>query len=434
VYVGYPVVIWILSRIFGHCAQPPQSCPDIDLPRLSLLIAAYNEESVIEDRILNALELDYPPEKLEIVVASDGSSDRTNAIVSRYLKRGVRLFDYSPRQGKASVLNRAFTQLSGDIVILSDANTNTEPDAARHLVRWFQDPKVGVVCGRLLLIDPKTGRNVDGLYWKYETFLKKCEGRLGALLGVNGALYAIRRELYCPVPEGTIVDDLVIPLSCQIRTGNALVFDSKAVALEETAPDVSSEFRRRSRLGAGGFQSLGLLWPLLNPRRGWIAFTFLSHKVLRWVCPFAMAGLFFFNLALLLDPVYQLTLASQLGFYLVAGTAAFIPGQSRSMRLLRLTTMFVGMNAALFVGICRWFAGRQNGVWKRTARAAEMSAGFRTAAGVGVYGPMSESALALDRVLPTGICDDEAASAADGSGSVPSLVTGASESKALANS
>jgi len=220
VYVGYPVVIWILSRIFGHCAQPPQSCPDIDLPRLSLLIAAYNEESVIEDRILNALELDYPPEKLEIVVASDGSSDRTNAIVSRYLKRGVRLFDYSPRQGKASVLNRAFTQLSGDIVILSDANTNTEPDAARHLVRWFQDPKVGVVCGRLLLIDPKTGRNVDGLYWKYETFSRSAKVDWARFLASMGP--SMPSVVSCIVPSLRGPSSMTWSFPCRVRSGLAM--------------------------------------------------------------------------------------------------------------------------------------------------------------------------------------------------------------------
>src|SRR5262249_30950742 len=149
-----------------------------------------------------------------------------------------------------------------------------------------------VVCGRLVLTDPATGCNVDSYYWRYETFLKRCEGRLGALLGANGAIYAIRRELYTPIPGNTIVDDFVIPLRAKLRTGCRIVYDGDAVAREETPPNVGAEFHRRSRIGAGGFQSIGLLWRLLNPRSGWVAFTFFSHKILRWVCPFFLVAAF----------------------------------------------------------------------------------------------------------------------------------------------
>jgi cellulose synthase/poly-beta-1,6-N-acetylglucosamine synthase-like glycosyltransferase len=429
VYFGYPVVVWILSRLFGRPAQPPVPEPNAELPRLSLLIAAHNEEAVIEARIRNALELDYPPEKLEIVIASDGSSDRTNEIVRRYAKREVRLLEYTTRRGKAAVLNRAFTELTGDVIMLSDANTNTSAEAARNLIRWFQDPEVGVVCGRLLLTDAKTGRNVDGLYWRYETFLKKCEGRLGALLGVNGAIYAIRRHLYSPVPEGTIVDDLVIPLRCRLQSGCALIFDPTAVAREETAPDVRSEFHRRSRLGAGGFQCLGSLWPLLNPRHGWIAFTLLSHKIFRWVCPFAMIGLLLANLALLSEAFFRWTLAAQILFYAFAGLASYLPGQSRPVRLGRLATMFVGMNAALFVGFWRWLAGRQKGAWKRTERTAEI--GAATAAGPPVLST-SNSSLRYEHIFYSKITEHDELSASDSSDSLPSRLTGAPVSTPLA--
>jgi hypothetical protein len=230
---------------------------------------------------------------------------------------------------------------------------------------------VGVACGRLVLTDPVSGGNVDSLYWKYETFLKKCEGRLGALLGANGGIYAIRRELFTPIPDQTIVDDFVIPLLARLLSGCAIVYDRRAVAREETPPTIRSEFHRRSRIGAGGFQSIGLLWRLLHPRHGWVAFTFLSHKIFRWLCPFCMVGLMASNLLLWHRPFFQAALAVQAGFYLASLLAALVPARVRLLRPLRLATMFTGMNAALLVGFWRWLRGNQQAAWKRTLRLTE---------------------------------------------------------------
>jgi cellulose synthase/poly-beta-1,6-N-acetylglucosamine synthase-like glycosyltransferase len=371
-YAGYPLLLAGLARLFGRRSRAPNPAADADLPAVSLLVTAYNEEAEIDKRVRTALVTDYPADKLEIVIASDGSTDATAAIVRRYARRGVRLLDYRPRRGKASVLTAAFPELRGDIVLLSDANTQIDPSALRQMVRWFQDPRVGVVCGRLILTDPRTGRNVDGLYWQYETFLKKREGRLGALLGANGAIYAIRRDLFRPIPAGTIIDDFVIPLQARLRTGCAIVYEAGAAATEATPLHIGDEFRRRSRIGAGGFQSICLLWPLLHPRHGWTAFTFLSHKVLRWLCPFFLLGLAATNLCLLDRPLYRGLLVGQAGFYLVSLLAALLPARARALRPLRLTTMFTSMNAALLVGFWRWLRGRQQAAWERTARLAEV--------------------------------------------------------------
>jgi cellulose synthase/poly-beta-1,6-N-acetylglucosamine synthase-like glycosyltransferase len=368
VYLGYPALVFCLSRLFGRRPARP-ACGDECLPTVSLLIAAHNEEEEIEGRILNALALDYPAGKLEIVIASDGSTDRTNEIVRRFADRGVRLLAYSLNQGKATVLDKSVPRLTGEVVLLSDANTHFEPDAARKLAAWFADPAVGVVCGRLVLTDPRTGRNVDGVYWKYETFLKKCEGRLGALLGSNGAIYAIRKALFPGVRAGTIIDDFVIPLEAKRRSGCRIVYDCEAVAHEETAPTLRGEFRRRVRIGAGGFQSIGLLWPLLSPANGWVAFTFLCHKVLRWACPFFMLGLLATNVLLLGSPLYDALMVAQVAFYLAAGAGNWLPGRPRCLRYFRLPTMFVSMNAALLLGFFRWLLGRQKGTWRRTDRA-----------------------------------------------------------------
>jgi cellulose synthase/poly-beta-1,6-N-acetylglucosamine synthase-like glycosyltransferase len=374
-YLGYPLVIWSLSRLFGRRAEPPAEASSGELPRLSLLIAAYNEEAEIEKRIQNALLMDYPADRLEIVVASDGSTDETAAIVRRFADRGVRLLDNPQRRGKAAVLNSAIPELTGDIVVLSDANTQFNPDAPARLARWFQDANVGVVCGRLVLTDPVSGGNVDSLYWKYETFLKKCEGKLGALLGANGGIYAIRRKLFTPIANDTIVDDFLIPLQAKLRTDCALVYDRRAIAQEETPPSIGSEFRRRTRLGAGGFQSIGLLWKLLHPRHGWVSLTFLSHKVARWLCPFFLIGLMVSNLCLWQFPFYRAALIAQLAFYMVSLLAVFVPTRVRALKPLRLTTMFTSMNAALLVGFWRWLRGSQKAAWVRTVRLAEANAG-----------------------------------------------------------
>jgi cellulose synthase/poly-beta-1,6-N-acetylglucosamine synthase-like glycosyltransferase len=336
---------------------------------VSVLIVGHNEEAMIRARIENLLALDYPAGALELVVASDGSSDRTVEIVRQYEGRGVRLIPLPARRGKAAALNAVVPTLRGDVVVLSDANTMTDPMAVRNLARWFSDPAVGVVCGKLILFDPVSGQNVDSVYWRYETFLKVCEGRLGALLGANGAIYAIRKSVFGGIPSDTIVDDFVIPLLARLRTGCTIVYDAAATALEETPKEISSEFKRRARIGAGDFQSIPLLWPLLDPRLGWIAFTFFSHKLLRWFCPFFLLGAAVSNVLLADAGVYGLCLAIQVGVYGIAFAGRFLsPGPGAAGKAMRLATMFTAMNAALFVGFFRWATGRQNGMWERTAR------------------------------------------------------------------
>jgi cellulose synthase/poly-beta-1,6-N-acetylglucosamine synthase-like glycosyltransferase len=367
-YLGYPVLIGLLSHYFGR-NERPTSLSDEALPPVSLLIAAHNEETDVEQRILNGLALDYPQGKLEIVIASDGSTDRTNEIVRRYADRGVRLLDFPQRRGKSSVLNDAFDMLSHPLVALSDANTSFEADSIRRLASWFVDPSIGVVCGRLILSDPATGRNVDSVYWKYETFLKICESKLGALLGSNGGIYMMRKSLFRKIPANTIVDDFVIPLAARQETGCRIIYDRTSVAYEETPESITSEFRRRSRIGAGGFQSIGQLWGLLHPRHGWVSFTFLSHKILRWLCPFFLIGGLVLNLPLIHHPAFLALLIAQIAFYAGSLLASYLPTRPRILRYLKLGTMFTMMNAGLLVGFFRWLFHEQNGTWSRTERA-----------------------------------------------------------------
>jgi len=338
-----------------------------------LLIAAYNEEAEIGGRIENALELDYPADKFEIIIASDGSTDRTNDIVRGYERYGVKLLAFENRRGKATVLNDAIPTARGEIVMLSDANTCSHAAAAERMAAWFKDPDVGVVCGRLVLTDPATGNNVDSLYWKYETFLKKCESRLGALLGSNGGIYATRKSLFEGIPRNTIVDDFVIPLLARQRTGCRIIYDRDAVATEETPAKIQSEFHRRARIGAGGFQSIGLLAGLLSPSHGWVSFTFLSHKILRWTCPFALVTAFVANALLVRHAAFGYLLLGQVFFYAASLIVAPLPARPRVLRYPRVMTMFTMMNAALLVGFFRWLRSGQNAAWKRTERIARSS-------------------------------------------------------------
>jgi cellulose synthase/poly-beta-1,6-N-acetylglucosamine synthase-like glycosyltransferase len=355
-YCAYPFVIYLAARKAGaQVSRPPQDTSPF--PMVSVLIAAHDEETVIGHRLKNALDSVYPRDRIEIIVASDGSSDGTVRIVSDFADERVRLLDYKARRGKASVLNAAMDEARGDIIVLSDANTCMDPDAIRCLIPWFQDPRVGAVCGRLVLTDPQSGNNADGLYWKYETFLKKQEGRLGALLGSNGAIYAIRRQFFIPIPGNTIIDDFVIPLLAKQRHGCDIIYDCDAIAHEETAPDVATEFRRRSRIGAGGWQAIALIGGLLNPRHGWVAFTFFSHKVMRWCCPFFMIGAFVSNLLLWRSPFYRALFVMQLAFYVVAMAGSVVPKWVPASKLFRVAGMFVTMNAALLVGFFRWVSG-----------------------------------------------------------------------------
>lgn len=368
-YAVYPALAWLLSR-FAKQSDVAALHESAALPSVAILIAAHNEQQWIGDRVANALAADYPNELLSVVIASDGSEDGTNEIVERCSTADgrVKLIPFPQRRGKATTLNDAMLQIEADIVAFSDANTMYEPDALRRLVGWFADERIGAVCGRLVLHDPATGKNVDSLYWRYETFIKKCEARLGGLLGANGAIYAIRRQCYEPLPGNAIVDDFMIPLLAKLRHRCRLVYDMRAVAHEETPPSIGDEFRRRVRIGAGGFQSLATLWPLLSPRYGWTAFALWNHKVLRWFVPALMATAFIANLLIWRVPPFEWLLAAQLTFYLLACAGVWIGGQSLPAKLARAASLFCSMNAALAVGFWQWLLVRQRGTWRRTIR------------------------------------------------------------------
>jgi cellulose synthase/poly-beta-1,6-N-acetylglucosamine synthase-like glycosyltransferase len=356
-YAGYPALLFLLSKLFRRPIQRASIEPSV-----SLLIPAYNEEKVIEAKIRNALALDYPADKLEIVVASDGSTDATNNIVARFTNSGrVRLLAFSPNRGKTAVLNDAVGCLRGEIVVLTDAASMLEPDAIRRLVACFADPRIGAVSG-LYRIRNAAGARLgpqEDFYWQYETLLKRMESDVHSILGAHGALYAIRKELY-PYPEPSIInDDYVIPVRI-VGRGYRVCYEPEAIAWEEA--DEMRGFSRRIRIMAGNFQQLLELPVLLRPPRPLPLFFFLSHKVARLAVPFALLVLLLSNAFLLALPVYQAAFVAQTAFYLAVLTGGVLP---KAPRLLRLPYYFVMVNAAALPGIYYVLRGRRNMAWKR---------------------------------------------------------------------
>ena len=336
------------------------------LPTISLVVAAHNEAQCIAEKIRNSLALDYPPEKLQLLIGSDGSDDGTDEIVRSFSDPRVVLVSL-PRAGKASVLNRCVPLASGQLVVFSDANTVIDPQALRMLARHFDDSDVGAVCGRLKLIDPIRRDFEESTYWRYESLIKYFEGKRGAVVGANGGLYAIRRRLFSALPSDTIVDDFVIALRV-LDERFRVVYDPQAIAIEETTGDYRLEFKRRARIAAGNFQSLRMFPWLLSPTAGFRAFALWSHKVLRWLAPALIAIAFLANLMLLDRARYRLLLAAQVLFYALAlaGSRGVFTGTLR--RAASIAYYFVTMNWAIVVGFWRFIRHRQQAAWERTVR------------------------------------------------------------------
>jgi len=375
-YIGYPVVLFVLSStvqmtrdlrfILSRDERRTQPHDDQAWPAVSLIIAAYNEEDVIREKIENTLQLDYPG-SIEIIVASDGSSDRTNEIAGDYEARGVRLIAYGERRGKTSVINDTVGRAEHDIVVLSDANTMYDRGALRHLVKYFNDSSVAVVVGEMTLASASDAHKSETYYWHYEVMLKFMENKLGAILGANGGIYALRKELFEPVPPDTIVDDFVIPLKIREK-GYRLVYSPEARGFEKTAQDIYAETVRRRRIAAGNFQAVVLLWRLLNPLRGYVSFSFFSHKILRWFAPFFMIGALAANAVLSTRPFYLVLLVLQVAFYASAYLGWRAAPGSALKKICAIPHYLVTMNLAMLRGFVNFLRGQQKVTWQKITR------------------------------------------------------------------
>jgi cellulose synthase/poly-beta-1,6-N-acetylglucosamine synthase-like glycosyltransferase len=364
-YCVFPLLLALFAR---RRPKPfvPEAPDDSQLPHVAMVVAAYNEAQHLPAKLENTRLIDYPPDRLEVIIGSDGSSDATPEILRAANLPGLKPVIFPERRGKVSVLNDLLQQTRAEIVVMSDANTLYAPDAIRKLVRHFRDPAVGCVSGELGL-EQNGGVSGEGIYWRYEGWIKRNESRLGFLVGCNGGIFAIRRELYEPLPASTLVEDFVLTLRL-LERGHLVRFEPEARAVEPPCPSARAEMIRKTRIGAGGFQALGLTYGLLHPRHGLRAFAYVGHKVLRWLVPLFFVTALGANLALLSHPFYRLTLLVQLLGGLVAAWAYHSRPGDAPPRWTRPISYFYLMNYALMCGFIRFLFRTQRVTWERAAR------------------------------------------------------------------
>jgi cellulose synthase/poly-beta-1,6-N-acetylglucosamine synthase-like glycosyltransferase len=357
VYVGYPLTLALAPA--RPVVVPGPAGP---LPRVSILIAAFDEALHIGETLRNKIALDYPIDLLEVIVVSDGSTDGTDAVVEGFRPQGVRLLRQEPRQGKTMALNRAVEVATGDILVFSDANSLYAPDALRHLVTPFADPEVGYVTGTLLYRDP--GQTLAGAgcgaYMRYENRLRTIETRVGSVVGVNGGIDAVRRDLYRPMRPDHL-PDFILPLRV-VEQGRRVVYAPAAVAAEETLQAGRDEFRMRVRVGLRSLRALAEMRALLSPRRGRFAFQLLMHKVLRYLVFLPLLAAFVANGFLWDRPLYRATMVAQAAFYATA-----LLGWAFERRLggrrWGLPYYFVLVNTASAVAFLRFLRGERQVLW-----------------------------------------------------------------------
>ena len=281
-YAGYGIFLYLLVRVKeALCKRTRIELPE-ELPEVTLLIAAYNEEAVIADKMRNCRALDYPAGRLKIVWVTDGSNDRTNELLAGYPE--VTVLFAPERRGKTAALNRGVPLVTTPLVVFTDANTMLGPEAIREIIRPFGDPKVGCVAGEKRVVQSReqAAASTEGIYWKYESKLKEWDDRLYTAVGAAGELFAIRRELFVAMPDDTLLDDFILSMRIAMQ-GYRIAYCKNAYALEEASADMTEEGKRKVRIAAGGLQSIGRLAPLLNPLRyGILWWQYLSHRVLRW--------------------------------------------------------------------------------------------------------------------------------------------------------
>jgi cellulose synthase/poly-beta-1,6-N-acetylglucosamine synthase-like glycosyltransferase len=363
-HVAYPALCGLLG-VGRYCSPRAPT----RWPRVTLVIPAHNEAVVLRAKLQNALAIDYPAELLEIIVANDGSSDATAQIAREFASGGVQQLDFSQRRGKASVVNDAVARAAGQILCLCDANVMFRPDALRLLVARLEDPTLGAVTAdvRLASNESNFGQG-ESLYYRVERALQLGESRIGSLMGVDGGMYVLRRELYRPLPPDTILDDFVISMHV-VKAGYRVAYEPAAVADENGTPLAIQEFRRRVRVAAGAVQVLKR-----GDFPGWrqpVAFwQFVSHKLLRWMGPAWLAMLLISNAALAFQaPSFAWFLGAQLAFYAVAvAAAAWLP--MRRTKPGGIAFYFAMSHAAMVVGTVKGMLNRQRVTWKQAARAA----------------------------------------------------------------
>jgi poly-beta-1,6-N-acetyl-D-glucosamine synthase len=372
-YVGYGFIIYVLSKLKRR-ARTLIDQPDNHLPEITVLIAAYNEENYIEEKIVNTLQLDYPKNKMSIFVVTDGSTDSTPELVKKF--HAVKLFHEPARKGKIHAVNRVMKAVDTTIVIFSDANTILNKQALRNIVRHYQDPTVGGVAGEKRIFkkaeDNASGAG-EGIYWKYESFLKKKDAEVYSIVGAAGELFSVRTKLYQEPAENIIIEDFFLSMKIA-ASGYRFMYEPEAYAMETASANVDEEWKRKVRICAGGFQAMSKLAYVLNPfKYGILSFQYISHRVLRWtLAPLFLPFIFLSNVWLALQGswFFIAVLAAQVFFYALAAFGYLLKDKEISIKGFFVPYYFSVMNLAVYAGFLRYTKGRQSVVWEKAKRAS----------------------------------------------------------------
>ncbi|MFS2186850.1 glycosyltransferase family 2 protein [Mucilaginibacter sp. Mucisp84] len=374
-FAGYGIFLYLIIRIKrafkGRKALPSENLDE--LPTCTLVIAAYNEEYFIEQKISNSLLLNYPAGKLKLLFVTDGSSDKTPDIVARYPQ--IQLLHQPQRAGKIAAVHRAMNYVNTDAVVFTDANTFLNKDALIKICRHYSDATVGAVAGeKRVHIDEDADASAagEGFYWKYESALKKWDSELYSVVGAAGELFSVRRSLYQPVEADTVLDDFMISMLIAAK-GYRIVYEPEAYATETASENVSEELKRKVRIAAGGMQSILRLKKLFNPfPYPILSFQYISHRVLRWtITPFLLILSFILNVVLALKPgetAMQGLLLAQVLFYLLALLGLIMEKRQLRIKVLFIPYYFCVMNYAVLAGIIRYFSTKQSAVWEKVQR------------------------------------------------------------------
>lgn len=369
-YFGYGILLYILVSI-KSLSQKKVKYDAEYLPQVTLIVAAYNEEDHIKEKIENSIALDYPKDKIEFLFVTDGSNDTTPEIIKNY--PNIRLMHQPERQGKIMAVERAMPEVHGKIVVFTDANTLLNKEAIKNIVRHFSNDKVGVVAGEKRILNREVDDAVgagEGFYWKYESLLKQWDDELYSVMGAAGELYAIRTELFRPIPKDSLIEDFYMSMKI-VQQGFKIAYEANAYALEEPSASVAEEMKRKIRIAAGGMQSMVGLKTLLNPfKYRVITFQFISHRVLRWtLAPVALPIIFLLNMVLLkVGNLYQMLFIGQVLFYLAALIGYILEKKQIRLKLLFVPYYFCMMHYAVYAGFFRYIKGSQSVLWEKAAR------------------------------------------------------------------
>jgi poly-beta-1,6-N-acetyl-D-glucosamine synthase len=372
-FIGYGILLFFLIKIKRAFKGKPVMPEPVNLPGCTLIVAAYNEETFITEKITNSLALEYPEGKLKFIFVTDGSSDNTPGIVAKF--PAINLMHSEARKGKMAAVNRAIAAVDTEIIVFTDANTFLNKEAIVNICRHYANTKVGAVAGekRVHISETADATAGEGFYWKYESKLKAWDSELYSVVGAAGELFSVRTSLYEHVPSNSIIDDFMISMLIA-KKGYKIVYEPGAYAMETSSEDVKEELKRKIRIAAGGLQSIiwlkGLLLPFKMPV---LSFQYVSHRVLRWtIVPFLMLLALLLNILIVCKGqgglIYRLILAAQIAFYGMSLLGWLMEARQIKVKIFFIPYYFTMMNYAVIRGIFRYLSGRQSAIWEKAKR------------------------------------------------------------------